>query len=89
MNGIVKPKLGQGIKLSIPAMPGLPKPEGTTVKNPTKVGAGLTVKTPKTKSLPDATDKPSVFFKNEEFSGAKHPSVRKLMDFMQKAKSKR
>jgi hypothetical protein len=80
----------QGLKLKIPAMPGLPKTDvGTTIKDPMKTGTGLTVKTPKAKKLPDATDKPSLFFKNEDFSSVKHPSVQKLKDFLQKARSKR
>ena|SRR5271165_300683 len=47
---------------------------------PMKVGIP-SVKTPKPKSMPGAFDKPSKFFKSEE-APPKHPSVRKLWDFM-------
>lgn len=39
---------------------------------------------PKAKKMPGAFDKPSKFFKSEEFNSVKHPSVRKLLDFIQK-----
>lgn len=85
--------LGKGLKLSVsaPSTPGLPKAAGNspTVKSPMKVGTSLTVKTPKPKSMPDATDKPSVFFKSEGISSIKHPSVRKLRDFLDKKKVKK
>lgn len=63
---------------------------GTPIKSPMKVGTGgSAVKTPKAKGMPDATDKPSLFFKNEDFSSAKHPSVQKLRDFLNKSKSRK
>jgi hypothetical protein len=97
MNISGKPKLGLGlgtglkISISTPSVPGLPKAAGNnpTVKSPMKVGTSLTVKTPKPKSMPDATDKPSVFFKNEGISTAKHPSVQKLRAFLDKSKLKK
>jgi hypothetical protein len=56
-----------------------------SVPNPGKVGA-TNVRMPKAKSMPKATDKPSVFFKTEQqpFDGIKHPTLVKLADFMQK-----
>jgi hypothetical protein len=55
------------------------------MKNPAKVGIP-SVKTPKIKSLPGPTAKPSVFFKSEpeEFSHVKHPTLCKLRDFLGK-----
>jgi hypothetical protein len=46
-------------------------------------------KMPKVKSLPKATDKPSVFFKKEEFGGIKHPSIEKLRTFLEKHRAKK
>ena len=50
----------------LPKKPALPKPPTPTssVKSPMKMGS-TAVKTPKTKKLPGALDKPSVFFKTE------------------------
>jgi hypothetical protein len=50
---------------------------------PAKVGIP-SVKMPKAKTMPSAFDKPSKFFKSEDFNRVKHPSVRKLLDFVQK-----
>lgn len=87
---------------SVAALIGAPKPPassapaapsaavgGKPIQSPMKVGTSLTVKTPKAKSMPDATDKPSVFFKSEQISGPKHPTVRKLRDFLDKTRSKK
>ncbi len=54
-----------------------------SVPNPSKVGS-TAVKMPKSKSMPDASDKPSVFFKKEDFETVKHPSIRKLRDFLKR-----
>ena len=55
----------------------------TAIKNPMKVGnTGMAMKTPKSKKLPDATDKPSVFYKSEGLP--KHPTTIKLRDFLDK-----
>jgi hypothetical protein len=79
-----------GIKL--PSMPGasaVAKPTPAPgVQAPAKPISSTAVKTPKSKSMPDATDKPSLFFKNEEFQTAKHPSVQKLRDFLDKKHKK-
>jgi hypothetical protein len=98
-----RPKLGKGLKLklSVPSAPGMPKAAGNSavvktpgnstpkMSAPMKVGTSLTVKTPKPKSMPDATDKPSVFFKSEDFSNVKHPTVQKLRDFLSNNRSKK
>ena len=100
---IVGAKTNSGSKAStVAALIGAPKPPassapaapsaavgGKPIKSPMKVGTSLTVKTPKAKSLPDATDKPSVFYKNEDFSTIKHPSAQKLRDFLNKTRSKK
>jgi len=56
----------------------------TSISNPSKVGS-VGVKTPKSKKMPDALSKPSLFFKSEDI---KHSSVRKLNDFLQKRQLK-
>jgi hypothetical protein len=52
-----------------------------------KIGKqGVSVKMPKAKKPADAFAPPSVFFgKSEEFQGPKHPSTRKLWEFMNKS----
>lgn len=69
--------------------PALPKPPAptTSVKSPMKMGS-TAVKMPKPKKLAGALDKPSLFFKNEDFDTIKHPSVRKLRDFLVRVKSR-
>ena len=62
---------------------------GAGMKNPMKVGQQATVKTPKTKKMADPFGKPSLFFKSEEFSNIKKPSVEKLRAFLEKNRSKR
>lgn len=62
---------------------------GKPIQSPMKVGTSLTVKTPKAKSMPDSTDKPSVFFKTEDISVKKHPTVQKLRDFLDKKHKKK
>jgi hypothetical protein len=50
-----------------PKPPAPPKPT-TSIKSPMKMGS-TAVKTPKTKKLPGALDKPSLFFKSEKING--------------------
>lgn len=90
MKGLGKLKIAN-VKVPAPVA-GISKPASSipgVVTDPVKPAKGLTIKTPKQKSLPDATDKPSLFFKNEDFSQTKHASVRKLRDFIQKTRSKK
>lgn len=61
---------------------GSPKPP-KTVSAPMKTGQ-ISVKSPKAKKMPSPFSKPSVFFKSEDFKKVKHPSVRKLRDFLEK-----
>lgn len=55
----------------------------TSIPSATSVGS-TSVKMPKTKKLGDGFGKPSLFFKSEDFKNVKHPSVRKLYDFLSK-----
>lgn len=56
----------------------------TKIKDVSKVGKqGVSVKTPKMSKPKNAFAPPSVFFgKKEDFDGPKHPSLRKLWDFL-------
>lgn len=56
-------------------------------KSLTSIPSGL--KMPKPKKMPTAMDKPSKFFKKEEFGNIKHPSIENLRDFLEKQRSKR
>lgn len=69
-----------------PSLPKMPAPT-TSVKSPMKMGS-TAVKMPKTKTLAGPTDKPSLFFKNEEIDPIKHASVRKLRDFLVSVKAR-
>lgn len=70
------------MKLKLAKMP-MPKAPGTDISNPAKVGS-TAVKTPKSKMLPQPGDKPSVFFKTEQNTPLKRPSIQKLRDFLDK-----
>lgn len=67
-------------------MAGFYKTELYKTFNPMKSGK-ISVKTPKSKHLPGAFDKPSVFFKSEEICAPKHPSLQKLNVFLKSRKS--
>jgi hypothetical protein len=68
---------------------GVISPIQTNTATPTKVGSQAVVKIPKSKKMGQATDKPSVFFKSEEFHGVKKPSIENLRAFLEKQRSKR
>ena len=52
----------------------------------TSVGSAL--KMPKMKALPKATDKPSKFFKSEDFGNIKRPSIEHLRVFLEQHRGK-
>jgi hypothetical protein len=60
----------------------------TSTKAPMKTGQ-VDVRTPKSKMMPDAFGKKSLFFKSEDFGQIKRPSVEKLRSFLEKNRSKR
>jgi hypothetical protein len=47
------------------------------------------VKMPKATKMAGAFAKPSLFFKSEDFSGVKHPSIGKLKDFLERRRAKK
>ncbi len=69
---------------------GVISPTNGNTGNPGKVGSQSVVKTPKTKKMGQATDKPSVFFgKSEENQVFKKSSIKNLYNFMSKQRSKK
>lgn len=69
-------------------MPKTPKTPGAP-PSPAKPTTSTAVKMPKSKKLPDATDKPSIFFKNEQNFEPKHTTLRNLKTFLDNTKRKR
>lgn len=74
----------EGMKIDIMKPP---KPT-TSIKNPMSMGS-VSVKLPKTKMMGDGFGKPSLLLKNDDFGSAKHPSVQKLRDFLQRTRHKK
>lgn len=70
-------------------VPGVISPTNGNTATPTKVGSQAVVKMAKPKKMGQATDKPSVFFKSEEFHAVKKPSIENLRAFLEKQRSKR
>jgi hypothetical protein len=70
-------------------VPGVISPTQSNTATPTKVGSQAVVKMAKPKKMGQATDKPSVFFKTEEFQQVKKPSIENLRAFLEKQRKKR
>ena len=70
-------------------VPGVISPTQGNTASPMKVGDQATVKTAKPKKLGQVGDKPSEFFKSEEFQGIKKPSIEKLRVFLERQRGKR
>ena len=70
-------------------VPGVVSPINQNTAKPSKVGSQAVVKQAKPKKPGQATDKPSQFYKSEDFKGIKHPSVEKLRAFLEKHRSKK
>ncbi len=70
-------------------VPGVISPTNQNTASPTKVGSQAVVKQAKPKKPGQATDKPSQFFKSEEFQGIKKPSVENLRSFLEKQRAKK
>lgn len=89
MAGIKGIKIG-GLKMApLTPVPGVVSPTQQNTATPNKVGSQAVVKTAKPKKPGQATDKPSVFFKSEEFQGVKKPSIENLRAFLEKQRKKR
>lgn len=75
---------------AITPVPGVISPQNNNSAKPNMVGSQATVKTPKSKKMPDAMDKPSQFFKAESFNTPiKKTSVENLRSFLEKQRSKK
>lgn len=74
---------------TIAPVPGVISPTNGNAGSPTKVGSQAVVKTAKAKKPGQATDKPSVFFKSENFKDIKKSSIENLRGFLEKQRSKR
>jgi hypothetical protein len=86
---IKKPGMGGLKSTTVSAVEGVISPSQNNSASPMKVGSQAVVKTPKAKKMGQSSDKPSLFFKSEEFQGVKKPSIHKLRKFLEKQRSKR
>ena len=78
-----------GLKVTTVApVPGVLSPTNSNTGSPTKVGSQAVVKQAKAKKPGDALDKPSVFYKSEQFKDIKKPSIENLRAFLQQQRSK-
>lgn len=68
---------------------GVISPSNSNTASPTKVGSQAVVKTAKPKKMGSAMDKPSVFFKSENFKNIKKTSIENLRSFLEKQRNKR
>jgi hypothetical protein len=59
-----------------------------SIKDPSKIGK-VGIRTPKAKSAPDAFDKPSNFFKKEDFENIKNKNLEEFRKFLEIVHSKR
>jgi hypothetical protein len=82
------PKIGENLSNPGTLLPSA-SAGGGGMKSPMKVGTQATVKTPKSKKMPDPFGKPSLFFKSEDFGKIKKPSIENLRAFLEKTRSKR
>ena len=79
-----------GLKVTTVApVPGVISPTNGNTGSPTKVGSQAVVKQAKAKKPGQALDKPSVFYKSEEFKDIKKPSIENLGAFLEKQRNKR
>lgn len=74
---------------AIAPVPGVLSPIDNNTASPGKVGSQSVVKAPKAKKPAQATDKPSVFFKNEELQDVKKSSIENLRTFLEQQRSKK
>ena len=70
-------------------VPGVLSPTISNTASPNKVGSQSVVKTAKAKKLGQATDKPSVFFKSEDFKGIKKSTIENLRCFLEQQRKKK
>jgi hypothetical protein len=86
---LAKAAMGGLKPTEVTPVPGVISPTNGNTGSPTKVGSQAVVKSPKAKKMAQANDKPSVFYKSEEFSNIKKPSIENLRAFLEKQRAKR
>jgi hypothetical protein len=86
---LVKSAIGGLKTTSITPVEGVISPKNQNTASPTKVGSQAVVKKAKPKKMGQPTDKPSVFYKSEEFKNIKKLSIENLRSFLEKQRSKR
>ena len=86
---IKKPSMG-GLKSTVIApVPGVISPTNGNTASPNKVGSQAVVKTPKSKKMGNAMDKPSAFYGSLSKTENKVNSINKLQSFLDNARSKK
>ncbi len=86
---LTKSAIGGLKPTQVAPVPGVVSPKNPNTATPGKVGSQAVVKTPKAKKMGQPGDKPSVFFKSEEFQRIKKTSIENLRSFLEKQRSKR
>lgn len=86
---LAKSAMGGLKQTQVTPVTGVISPKNNNTASPMKVGSQAAVKTAKPKKMGQATDKPSVFFKSEEFKNVKKSSIENLRSFLEKQKNKR
>jgi hypothetical protein len=81
-------KIGGLKSTEITPVPGVISPKNQNTASPTKVGSQAVVKQAKPKKLGQPTDKPSLFFKSEDFKNVKKASIEKLRVFLEQQRAK-
>jgi hypothetical protein len=76
-------KMGSLKPTELTPVPGVISPTKSTM------GARTAVQTPKAKKPGQATDKPSQFYKSEDFKSIKKPSIENLRSFLEQNRTKR
>lgn len=78
-------KMGSLKPTELTPVPGVISP---TKSSPNAVGTQTSVRSPKAKKLGQPTDKPSQFYKNEDFKSIKKPSIENLRIFLEQHRAK-
>jgi hypothetical protein len=87
--GIKKISIGNLKSTPLTPVEGVVTPISQNTTAPMKVGSQAVVKQAKPKKPGQATDKPSVFFKSEEFKHIKKPSIENLRRFLETQRRKK
>ena len=89
---IKKVSMGGLQSTQITPVPGVVSPTQSNTASPNKVGSQAVVKQAKAKKPGQAMDKPSQFYKSEEFEQNqqfKHPKLKAINDLLMKVRAKK